>query len=447
MAQTCADENVAFIEKRAGRMEICMKKILHLIFGRFFVVAMAIILQVLWLCVVLWQLSYKFTYVNLLVRVIAIIVVLVIVNKWTNPANKLSWTFLILLSPIFGLMVYFLFGRSGLTKHTRERMDAVNRQVEALFQRDSAVEKGLEKESRSAYLQSSYIDKWAGFPLYQNTQTKYYSCGEEMFPDMLEALRGAKHFIFLEYFIIEEGYMFNTILDILEEKPVVEEVSGKQNIEFNGASSENVTFAYGDETILDNVSVDIPKNSVIGIAGRSGSGKSTFLKLFMRFWNVDNGSINISGKNINDVNTSNLRDMESFVTQETHLFADSIKNNIKIAKLDATDVEVYEACKKASVHDFIMGLPKGYDTPVGELGGTLSGGEKQRIGLARAFLHNADMMLLDEPTSNLDSLNEAVILKSLHEERNGKTIVLVSHRKSSMRMVDRVYSVENGRMS
>lgn len=140
-----------------------MKKILHLIFGRFFVVAMAIILQVLWLCVVLWQLSYKFTYVNLLVRVIAIIVVLVIVNKWTNPANKLSWTFLILLSPIFGLMVYFLFGRSGLTKHTRERMDAVNRQVEALFQRDSAVEKGLEKESRSAYLQSSYIDKWRDF--------------------------------------------------------------------------------------------------------------------------------------------------------------------------------------------------------------------------------------------------------------------------------------------
>lgn len=239
----------------------------------------------------------------------------------------------------------------------------------------------------------------------------------------------------------------NRVLDILEEKPVVEEVGGKQNIEFNGASSENVTFAYGDETILDSVSVDIPKNSVIGIAGRSGSGKSTLLKLFMRFWNVDNGSIKISGKNINDVNTSNLRDMESFVTQETHLFADSIKNNIKIAKLDATDVEVYEACKKASVHDFIMGLPKGYDTSVGELGGTLSGGEKQRIGLARAFLHNADMMLLDEPTSNLDSLNEAVILKSLHEERNGKTIVLVSHRKSSMRMVDRVYSVENGRMS
>ena len=211
---------------------------------------------------------------------------------------------------------------------------------------------------------------------------------------------------------------------------------------------QNVRFSYDGETeILRGVSAVFDAGKAYAIVGASGSGKSTLLKLFMRFWNVDNGSIKISGKNINDVNTSNLRDMESFVTQETHLFADSIKNNIKIAKLDATDVEVYEACKKASVHDFIMGLPKGYDTSVGELGGTLSGGEKQRIGLARAFLHNADMMLLDEPTSNLDSLNEAVILKSLHEERNGKTIVLVSHRKSSMRMVDRVYSVENGRMS
>ena len=210
---------------------------------------------------------------------------------------------------------------------------------------------------------------------------------------------------------------------------------------------DHLDLYYQDFHALKEIALDIPEHEITAFIGPSGCGKSTFLKLFMRFWNVDNGSINISGKNINDVNTSNLRDMESFVTQETHLFADSIKNNIKIAKLDATDVEVYEACKKASVHDFIMGLPKGYDTPVGELGGTLSGGEKQRIGLARAFLHNADMMLLDEPTSNLDSLNEAVILKSLHEERNGKTIVLVSHRKSSMRMVDRVYSVENGRMS
>ena len=147
------------------------------------------------------------------------------------------------------------------------------------------------------------------------------------------------------------------------------------------------------------------------------------------------------------INTENLRNMESFVTQETHLFHDSIANNLRIAKLDATQKEIEDACKKAAVHDFILSLPKGYDTPVGELGDTLSGGEKQRIGLARAFLHNAPFVLLDEPTSNLDSLNEAVILKSLREERDGKTVVLVSHRQSTMRIADTVYSVEHGRMS
>ena len=147
------------------------------------------------------------------------------------------------------------------------------------------------------------------------------------------------------------------------------------------------------------------------------------------------------------INTDDLRDMESYVTQETHLFRDSIKNNLKIAKLDASDEEMVMACKKASVHDFIMGLPQGYDTQVGELGDTLSGGERQRIGLARAFLHDGDLMLLDEPTSNLDSLNEAVILRSLHKERGNKTVLLVSHRKSTMKIADKIYSVENGRMS
>lgn len=239
----------------------------------------------------------------------------------------------------------------------------------------------------------------------------------------------------------------NRVLDILDESPVVEEISGKADISFTGALAENITFAYGEETILDNVSVDIPKGSVVGIVGRSGSGKSTLLKLLMRFWNVQKGSVKISGTDVDAINTANLRDMESFVTQETHLFHDSIRNNLRIAKLDATDEEIVAACKKASVHDFIMTLPQGYDTPVGELGDTLSGGERQRLGLARAFLHDADLMLLDEPTSNLDSLNEAVILKSLHEERGDKTVVLVSHRKSTMRIVDKVYSVEHGRMS
>lgn len=239
----------------------------------------------------------------------------------------------------------------------------------------------------------------------------------------------------------------NRVLDILDESPVVEEVTGKTEVSFHGAAAENVTFAYGDETILDDFSVTISENKVIGIVGRSGSGKSTLLKLFMRFWQVQDGAMKISGRNVDDINTADLRDMESFVTQETHLFHDSIRNNLRIAKLDATDDEIVAACKKASVHDFIMSLPRGYDTEVGELGDTLSGGERQRLGLARAFLHDAPFMLLDEPTSNLDSLNEAVILRSLHEERKGKTVVLVSHRKSTMGIADTVYSVEHGRMS
>lgn len=234
----------------------------------------------------------------------------------------------------------------------------------------------------------------------------------------------------------------NRVLDILDETPAVEEVSGKKEVKFAGADAEDVVFSYGGETVLDGVSLQIPEGSVTGIVGKSGSGKSTLLKLFMRFWNVQGGKVEISGRNVADINTSDLRDMESFMTQETHLFHDSIRNNLRIAKLDATDEEIAIACRKASIHDFIMGLPQGYDTPVGELGDTLSGGERQRLGLARAFLHDAPFLLLDEPTSNLDSLNEAVILKSLREERDGKTVVLVSHRQSTVRIADNVYFCE-----
>lgn len=239
----------------------------------------------------------------------------------------------------------------------------------------------------------------------------------------------------------------NRVLDILEENPLVEDISGEAVLHFDGAAAEKVHFAYDDEVILEDLSLDIAKNAVIGISGRSGSGKSTLLKLFMRFWEAQRGCIKVSGREVNQINTPNLRDMESFVTQETHLFHDSIKNNLRVAKLDATDEEIEKACKKASVHDFIMSLPKAYDTPVGELGDQLSGGERQRLGLARAFLHDAPFMLLDEPTSNLDSLNEAIILKSLAEERSGKTVLLVSHRESTMRIADSVYSVERGSMS
>lgn len=234
----------------------------------------------------------------------------------------------------------------------------------------------------------------------------------------------------------------NRVIDLLEEEPAVEEVSGKETVEFADMKLENVSFAYDDEVILEDFNMEIKKNTIIGIYGKSGCGKSTLLKLLMRFWEVNNGAITIGGKNINEINTSDLRKMQSFVTQDTYLFNDTIANNIGIAKENATMEEIIAAAKKASIHDFIMSLPKGYDSKVGELGGNLSGGEKQRIGIARAFLHDAPMILLDEPTSNLDSLNEGIILKSLMESKENKTIIIVSHRKSTMNIADVVLDVE-----
>ena len=273
------------------------------------------------------------------------------------------------------------------------------------------------------------------------------------------------------------------VLSLLEETPLVEEIpgdvetSGAESMEheFTGAEAKNVTFAYkvegleGDrqgeparagrcpgaesglgheeETILDNYSLKLQPGKITGIHGASGSGKSTLLKLLMRFWDVQDGSISVDGTDVRKIPTKHLRNMESYVTQETHLFHDSIANNIAIAKPGASREEIMEAAKKASIHDFIMTLPKGYDTEVGELGDTLSGGEKQRIGIARAFLHECPLILLDEPTSNLDSLNEGIILKSLKESAKKKTVVLVSHRVSTMNVADVVYEMKNGRIS
>ena len=237
------------------------------------------------------------------------------------------------------------------------------------------------------------------------------------------------------------------VLAILEEEPETEEITGQEEVEFHGADCRKVTFGYGNENVLNNFSLSIHENQIIGIVGESGCGKSTLLKLLMRFWDVKKGRIGIvddpgsgaAGRavvDLREINTSNLRDMQGYMTQDTEMFKDTIANNIRIARLDATQEEIEEACRKASLHDWIMTLPDGYETNVGELGDTLSGGERQRIGLARAFLHDAPFMLLDEPTSNLDSLNETVILKALKEEAKGKTVLLVSHRKSTMRVAD-----------
>ncbi len=237
------------------------------------------------------------------------------------------------------------------------------------------------------------------------------------------------------------------VLSLLEEAPQVQEVAGKEKTEFTEAAAEHVDFAYDEEQILRDCSVKIQRGKIIGIHGASGSGKSTFLKLLMRFWDVQEGRVNISGKDVRNINTSDLREMESYVTQETNLFHDSVANNIAVGKPGASREEIMEAAKKASIHDFIMSLPKAYDTEVGELGDTLSGGERQRIGIARAFLHDAPFVLMDEPTSNLDSLNEGIILKSLTEERKDKTVLIVSHRKSTMNVTDMVYEMDNGRNS
>ena len=279
---------------------------------------------------------------------------------------------------------------------------------------------------------------------------------DNLFDRVLVGIHGIVHFLdSCQYILIE---LSDRLVELgfcqpcrLRQLCSLEEIPGDAasggDHAFVGAEAQNVTFAYEDETILDQYSLKLEPGKITGIHGASGSGKSTILKLLMRFWDVQTGRVSVDGADVREIPTKHLRDMESYVTQETHLFHDSIANNIAIAKPGATREEIMEAAKKASIHDFIMTLPNGYDTEVGELGDTLSGGEKQRIGIARAFLHDASMILLDEPTSNLDSLNEGIILKSLKESAEEKTIVLVSHRVSTMNVANVVYEMENGRIS
>lgn len=237
------------------------------------------------------------------------------------------------------------------------------------------------------------------------------------------------------------------VLSILEERPVVDEIEEGKQVKFDDVLLNDVTFSYDHQNILEDFSMSFSKGKTIGIHGPSGSGKSTILKLLMRFWDVNSGSITISDTDIKEIQTRNLRAMEAYVTQETWLFHDTIAKNIQVGNLKATQEEIEEAAKKANIHDFIMSLPQGYSTNVGELGDTLSGGERQRIGIARAFLHQSDLLLLDEPTSNLDSLNEGIILKTLKEETVSRTVILVSHRDSTMSIADKVVKMNTDRVS
>lgn len=236
------------------------------------------------------------------------------------------------------------------------------------------------------------------------------------------------------------------VLNILEEKPQVLEVYDQNKTYFSDLKIEDITFSYNDEIILNDFNLSLENGEKLAIFGKSGSGKSTLLKLIMRFWDVDKGEIKISDRNIKQVNTKDLRDIENYMTQETYLFQGSILENIKIAKKDASLNEVIEACKKASIHDFICSLKDGYETNVGELGEKLSSGEKQRIGLARVFLHDAPLYILDEPTSNLDALNEGIILNAISKEEN-KSMLIVSHRKSALNIADKTIEIKTKRNS
>ena len=236
------------------------------------------------------------------------------------------------------------------------------------------------------------------------------------------------------------------VLDLLSEKPAVEEVTNGKDIEYEKLNVSDLTFAYDNAPVLSEVCMHAEKGEIVGIVGESGCGKSTFLKLLLRFWEKKGGRIDYNGIDVDDINTASLLDNVTMVSQTTWLFDESIEDNLKIAKPNATQEEIERACKMASVHDFIMSLPEGYKTQVGAMGDNLSAGEKQRIGLARAFLKGSELILLDEPTSNVDSINEGLILKSLAEQKSKQSIILVSHRESTMAIADRIYGVENGKM-
>lgn len=254
------------------------------------------------------------------------------------------------------------------------------------------------------------------------------------------------------------------VLDLLDEQPQCAEVTDGQNVEFAGAAAEHVSFSYvggagaddagqaAGETaaslILDDVTCTFAPGTMTCIMGRSGSGKSTLLKLLMRFWDPTAGAITVSGVDARRINTASLRSHEAYMTQDTHLFCGTVRENLLVARADATDAELLDACQSASLTALIDRLPQGLDTPVAELGDSLSGGERQRIGLARIFLNDAPFILLDEPTSALDALNEAAVMQAVDElKRRGKTIVLVSHRASTCAFADRSLSVEHGRLS
>ena len=237
------------------------------------------------------------------------------------------------------------------------------------------------------------------------------------------------------------------VLSLLREAPAVTPVENGRTFDFEHLTVNDLSFSYdGQAQVLQDVCMRADSGEIVGIVGESGCGKSTLLKLLLRFWQKDRGTIAYTGIDVDETDTASLLDNVTMVSQSTYLFDDTIEENLRIAKPDATREEMEAACRMASVHECILSLPEGYRTRAGTLGRNLSAGEKQRIGLARAFLRGSGLILLDEPTSNVDSINEGIILAALKEQKRRKSIILVSHRESTMSIAERVYRVENGRL-
>ena len=430
-----------------------MKKIAHLLMGRLTIVGVSILLQICWLFLVLWKFSYQFTYANLIIRAAAIVLVLVIANKWENPANKLSWTFLILLSPILGIMLYFLFGRSGLTKHTREQMDAVNREVDACMPVDEEAVRLLQEADPSVLRQSKYIADWGHFPVYRNTATKYYESGEAMFPDMLAALESAEHFIFLEYFIIEEGHMFHQIEDILEKKvkegvevrliyddvgcigtlpPRYYKQLQKKGIKcaafnpfrpllsviMNNRDHRKIFVVDGAVGFTGGINL---ADEYINEVKRVGYWKDTGVRI--------EGEVLYNGRDIfsKEVDVTWLRKKIGMVFQKPNPFPMSIYDNIAYGpRLHGTHSKaelnalVEKSLRGAALWDEVKDRLK-----KSALG--LSGGQQQRMCIARALAVEPDVLLMDEPTSALDPASTMRIEELMASLKESYTVVIVTH--------------------
>ncbi len=429
--------------------------------------------------------SWILALVALVFYVLVAVLVPVIVNKkavehGTEYRNEFAKMNSYLLDCLRGLEQSILFGNG---KSKLEKIKSKSDEL-ASSRRKMAVNEGFTSAISGIFVSFAGLSMLAvSLVLYKNSLCDFNAvviCTTAMFSSFGPCLAVAALGSSLSGTIASA----NRVVSLLEEKPIVENVYDGIDVEFSSAKAQNVYFKYPknqqvlknqqkevqtlqksakilsendsknqqnqndeQENVLENVSVEFPKNKIIGIQGKSGSGKSTLLKLFMHFWNADSGKVEISEKSVQKINTNCLRKIESYVTQETVLFHDTIENNIRIAKLDATEDEIITACKKAELHDFIMSLPNKYKTQVAELGDNFSGGERQRLGLARAFLHESDFILLDEPTSNLDSFNEEKIMQTVKNESTNKTIVIVSHRDSTFKFADKIFKLESGRNS